>query len=127
LTSNECDDDEANSHTSPEHKWNLEYPVFMVQSRRLDGVEDTSSERQCGYGSLFRLHSRISESVAQLLYFGVGVEKNAADTQRGQIDLNLVTLVDQVSVTGSALGGVLENGISEHSFVRTAAYHGAFL
>ena len=125
LTSNQCDD-EANSHTIPEHKWNLEYPVFTVRRRRLDGVEDASSERHCGYGSLFRLHSRISESVAQLLYFGVGVEKSASDTQRGRIDLNLVNLVDQVSVTGTALGGVLENGISEQSFMRTAAYHGAF-
>ena len=100
--------------------------MFTVRRRRLDGVEDASSERHCGYGSLFRLHSRISESVAQLLYFGVGVEKRASDTQRGRIDLNLVNLVDQVSVTGTALGGVLENGISEQSFMRTAAYHGAF-
>ena len=126
LTNNPCDDDDTRSHTVREHKWDHESPVFMMRSRRLDGVEDTSSERHCGYGSLFRLHSRISESVAQLLYIGVGVEKSSADSQRGRIDLNIVNLVDHVIVTGSALGGVLENRISEQSFERTAAYHGTF-
>jgi hypothetical protein len=112
-------------------KWDLATPTFIVRSQRLDGITGTTTERLCGYGALLLLHSKISDSVGRMLVSGycvpraaTGSDSPATGSDRSYIDLSTLDLVDNVLITGRALGGVLENEISEHSIERAGEYHG---
>jgi hypothetical protein len=127
LTSSHLEENSTNMNHVLQQGWDLESPVFNLRSQRLDGAVGTAHECHCSYGSLSRFHSKVSESVGQLLYSGFGFGKTAVASERGLMDFNIVDLVDNVLITGRVLGGVLETEISAQSVERMFGYHGMLL